>query len=106
MLEGLSALAQSYWHFLNLWSIAYALGGSLIGILVGCLPGLSATLCIALLTTLTRKPCRKYFPGACRQSPFSSSSVNHLSASWGAICVAAASASMCAGRPSFIALHS
>src|SRR3954452_3859005 len=55
MLEGLSALAQSYWHFLNLWSIAYALGGSLIGIMVGCLPGLSATLCIALLTTLTIK---------------------------------------------------
>jgi putative tricarboxylic transport membrane protein len=55
MLEGLSALVQSYWHFLNPWSIAYALGGSLTGILVGCLPGLSATLCIALLTTLTIK---------------------------------------------------
>lgn len=55
MLDGLSALARSYWHFLNLWSIIYALGGAFIGILVGCLPGLSATLCIALLTTLTIK---------------------------------------------------
>ena len=33
----------------------YALAGSFGGILVGCLPGLSATLCIALLTTLTLK---------------------------------------------------
>ncbi len=29
--------------------------GALLGIIVGCLPGLSATLCIALLTTLTIK---------------------------------------------------
>jgi putative tricarboxylic transport membrane protein len=55
MLEGLEAFVASYVSFLNPWSILYALGGSFIGILVGCLPGLSATLCIALLTTLTIK---------------------------------------------------
>ncbi len=55
MLAGLSDLAQAYLGFLNPLSIAYGMGGALIGILVGCLPGLSATLCIALLTTLTIK---------------------------------------------------
>lgn len=55
MLEGLTHLGHAYLGFLNLQSIAYGLGGSLLGILVGCMPGLSATLCIALLTTLTIK---------------------------------------------------
>ncbi|MDB5804832.1 MAG: tripartite tricarboxylate transporter TctA family protein [Betaproteobacteria bacterium] len=55
MLEGLSMLGHSYLSFLNFWSIAYGLGGAFLGILVGCMPGLSATLCIALLTTLTLK---------------------------------------------------
>ena len=55
MLEGLSMLGHSYLSFLNFWSIAYGLGGAFLGILVGCMPGLSATLCIALLTTLTIK---------------------------------------------------
>ena len=41
--------------FLNRRRSGCGLGGSLLGILVGCLPGLSATLCIALLTTLTLK---------------------------------------------------
>src|SRR5215207_8919499 len=40
---------------MNPTSIALGLGGALLGILVGCMPGLSATLCIALLTTLTIK---------------------------------------------------
>ncbi len=40
---------------LNPTSLMYGLAGALTGILVGCLPGLSATLCIALLTTLTVK---------------------------------------------------
>jgi putative tricarboxylic transport membrane protein len=40
---------------LNVYSLCYGLGGALLGIIVGCLPGLSATLCIALLTTLTIK---------------------------------------------------
>lgn len=55
MLSGLHDLALSYGGVLNPMSLAYGLGGTLIGIIVGCLPGLSATLCIALLTTLTIK---------------------------------------------------
>jgi putative tricarboxylic transport membrane protein len=55
MLAGLSDLLHANEGFLNPVSIAYGLGGTLTGILVGCLPGLSATLCIALLTTLTLK---------------------------------------------------
>ncbi len=35
------------------WQIAYALGATLVGIVIGLLPGLSATLGIALFTTLT-----------------------------------------------------
>src|ERR1700761_6000653 len=55
MLSGLSELGQAYLSILNITSLAYGLGGALLGIIVGCLPGLSATLCIALLTTLTIK---------------------------------------------------
>ncbi len=55
MFSGLSDLLNAYASFLNPTSIAYGLGGALTGIMVGCLPGLSATLCIALLTTLTLK---------------------------------------------------
>jgi putative tricarboxylic transport membrane protein len=55
MLTGLADLGHAYLGFLNVTSIAYGLGGALLGIVVGCLPGLSATLCIALLTTLTIK---------------------------------------------------
>ncbi|MBC7470710.1 MAG: tripartite tricarboxylate transporter permease [Ramlibacter sp.] len=55
MLQGLTELGHAYLGFLNVTSIFYGLGGALIGIIVGCLPGLSATLCIALLTTLTIK---------------------------------------------------
>src|ERR1700687_1936676 len=55
MRAGLSELGQAYLSILNVYSLAYGLGGALLGIIVGCLPGLSATLCIALLTTLTIK---------------------------------------------------
>src|SRR6195952_5683551 len=55
MFQGLAQLGHAYLGFLNLQSIVFGLGGALIGIIVGCLPGLSATLCIALLTTLTLK---------------------------------------------------
>ncbi len=54
-MHGLEMLGTAYLSFFNGWSVLYALGGSFVGILVGCLPGLSATLCIALLTTLTLK---------------------------------------------------
>src|SRR5947209_17233170 len=55
MLQGLESLGVAYLGFLTPWSIVFALAGAFTGILVGCLPGLSATLCIALLTTLTLK---------------------------------------------------
>jgi putative tricarboxylic transport membrane protein len=55
MFSGLGDLLHSYAGVLNPLSLAYGMGGALIGIIVGCLPGLSATLCIALLTTLTIK---------------------------------------------------
>src|ERR1700741_1611779 len=55
MLQGLSELGHASLGFLNVTSIVYGLGGALIGIMVGCMPGLSATLCIALLTTATIK---------------------------------------------------
>ncbi|HEY4371680.1 MAG TPA: tripartite tricarboxylate transporter permease [Burkholderiales bacterium] len=55
MLHGLEMLGSAYLDFLNFTSIMYGLGGAFLGILVGCMPGLSATLCIALLTTLTLK---------------------------------------------------
>jgi putative tricarboxylic transport membrane protein len=55
MLAGLGELGQAYLSILNVYSLTYGLSGALLGIIVGCLPGLSATLCIALLTTLTIK---------------------------------------------------
>src|SRR6201991_5358035 len=55
MLSGLAELGQAYLSIMNVYSLAYGLGGALLGIIVGCLPGLSATLCISLLTTLRIK---------------------------------------------------
>src|SRR3712207_8355723 len=55
MLDGLGALGVSLLSFLAPKALAYTLGATLLGILVGCMPGLSATLAISLLTTLTIK---------------------------------------------------
>src|SRR5690348_12793214 len=55
MLDGLVLLGQSVLSFLTPLSLAYTFGATLLGILVGCMPGLSATLAISLLTTLTIK---------------------------------------------------
>ena len=55
MFEGLYALGRSLASFMAFWPIVYTLGATLLGILIGCMPGLSATLAIALLTTLTIK---------------------------------------------------
>jgi putative tricarboxylic transport membrane protein len=55
VLEGLYALGRSLQAFFSFWPIVYTLGATLVGVLVGCMPGLSATLAIALLTTLTIK---------------------------------------------------
>ena len=54
-MEGLASLGRSLAAFLQLWPILLTLGATLVGILIGCMPGLSATLGIALLTTLTIK---------------------------------------------------
>ena len=54
-MSGLIALGHSFLGFMSFWPIVYTLGATLVGVLVGCMPGLSATLCIALLTTLTIK---------------------------------------------------
>ena len=54
-MEGLASLGKSIASFVSLWPILYTLGATLLGILIGCMPGLSATLGIALMTTLTIK---------------------------------------------------
>lgn len=54
-MEGLAALGRSIGAFTAFWPILYTLGATLLGILIGCMPGLSATLGIALMTTLTIK---------------------------------------------------
>jgi len=55
MLQGLADYAGAFAGFMNPWTLAYGLGGAFVGIVMGILPGLSATLAIALLTTLTIK---------------------------------------------------
>ncbi|HKB53738.1 MAG TPA: tripartite tricarboxylate transporter permease [Ramlibacter sp.] len=55
MLQGLQDLGAAYLSFMNPLTLAYGLGGAFVGIIMGILPGLSATLAIALLTTLTIK---------------------------------------------------
>jgi putative tricarboxylic transport membrane protein len=55
MFQGLADLGHAYLSFMNLTTLAYGLGGAFVGIVMGILPGLSATLAIALLTTLTIK---------------------------------------------------
>jgi len=52
-MEGLSLLAASLASLAGPTQILYALGATLAGMLIGILPGLSATLGIALFTTLT-----------------------------------------------------
>ena len=54
-MEGLTLLGTSLTHLAGPMQIAYALGATLVGIVIGLLPGLSATLGIALFTTLTVK---------------------------------------------------
>jgi putative tricarboxylic transport membrane protein len=54
-MDGLGLLANSLFGLLGPWQITYALGATLVGIVIGILPGLSATLGIALMTTLTVK---------------------------------------------------
>jgi putative tricarboxylic transport membrane protein len=53
MLDGLIAFFQSLAGFMNPMSIAFALGSCLAGFVIGALPGLTATMGVALMTTLT-----------------------------------------------------
>jgi len=54
-MEGLNHLGAALATLAGPWQIAYALGATLAGIMIGLLPGLSATLGVALFTTLTVK---------------------------------------------------
>ena len=54
-MDGLNHLATALAALAGPWQIAYALGATLAGIMIGLLPGLSATLGVALFTTLTIK---------------------------------------------------
>lgn len=54
-MEGLIAFGHSVAGFMNPWSIAFALGSALVGFVIGALPGLTATMGVALMTTLTIK---------------------------------------------------
>lgn len=54
-MQGLQDLGAAYLSFMNPMTLLYGLGGAFVGIVMGILPGLSATLAIALLTTLTIK---------------------------------------------------
>jgi putative tricarboxylic transport membrane protein len=54
-MEGLTHLGIALAALAGPWQIAYALAATLAGIVIGLLPGLSATLGVALFTTLTIK---------------------------------------------------
>lgn len=55
MLDGLILLANAFAAFANISSAFNVLWATLLGILIGALPGLTATMGVALLTTLTYK---------------------------------------------------
>jgi putative tricarboxylic transport membrane protein len=53
MFEGIQLFGQALWGFINPVSIFNALWATQLGIIIGMLPGLTATMGVALLTTLT-----------------------------------------------------
>jgi len=55
MFDGLLGFAHSIGNFTSPTVILYALGASLVGLIIGALPGLTATMGVALMTTLTLK---------------------------------------------------
>ncbi len=55
MFDGLLLFGQSIVRFSAPETIAYALLASLVGVVMGALPGLTATMALALMTTLTLK---------------------------------------------------
>ncbi|MFN0160756.1 MAG: tripartite tricarboxylate transporter permease [Burkholderiales bacterium] len=55
MFGGLYAFGQSIGSFLTPSSLFYAFAATLVGLIIGALPGLTATMGLALMTTLTLK---------------------------------------------------
>jgi putative tricarboxylic transport membrane protein len=55
MFDGLLGFAHSIGNFATPTIILYALGACLVGLVIGALPGLTATMGVALMTTLTLK---------------------------------------------------
>ena len=55
MFDGLVAFGHSLWSFADPLSIGLILLSSLVGVIIGALPGLTATMGVALMTTLTIK---------------------------------------------------
>ena len=55
MVQGLIAFWHSLASFMTVESIFYVLASSLVGVVIGALPGLTATMGVALMTTLTIK---------------------------------------------------
>ena len=55
MFDGLIAFGHSLASFLTAETLAYVLASSLVGVIIGALPGLTATMGVALMTTLTIK---------------------------------------------------
>jgi len=55
MFQGLIAFWHSLGSFLTVESIFFVLASSLVGVVIGALPGLTATMGVALMTTLTIK---------------------------------------------------
>jgi putative tricarboxylic transport membrane protein len=53
MFEGLVLFGHSIANFATPTTILYALGASLVGLIIGALPGLTATMGVALMTTMT-----------------------------------------------------
>lgn len=54
-MEGIAGLFQEFINLLNLPVLAVLFGSTVLGVIIGALPGLSATMGIALLTGLTYK---------------------------------------------------
>ena len=51
--SGLEMVAQSLWGFMTPWTIFNVFWATFVGIVIGALPGLTATMGVALMTTLT-----------------------------------------------------
>ena len=54
-MQGLQLFFEAIWSLFSLHSVVTAAWSTLLGIVVGTLPGLTATMGVALLTTLTYK---------------------------------------------------